>query len=58
MELANNTEGVPKGGMEELGVDVNLNEIRECTHINVEKTQDDERCPGCWHEASMMLMMS
>lgn len=35
-----------KGRMEMFGADVDL-KIRECSHRNVAKTQDDERCPGC-----------
>lgn len=33
--------------MKELGTDVNLNRIRERTHINMAKTQVVARCPGC-----------
>lgn len=32
--------------MEEFGADVDLNEIREGTHIDVTKTHD-ESCPWC-----------
>lgn len=32
--------------MKERATDVNLNRIRECTHINMAKTQVVARCPG------------
>lgn len=50
-EFANDTQEVLKVAMEEFGTVLNLNQIRECTYVNVTKTPGEK--PDAWNYDGM-----